>query len=192
MARGKFWLAHSTRSRPQTSILQNQHSTKTVHIVLLISFLKYTNGIIIKTNWTKATCKQWVKYHSYLQHWIVWNLPILTDFTVLTDDVWLCKTHWVHNQQAGNSWGCHSQHEQLDLEDTGDPWPLAPRSQPADKGVKDWDKDCNESPFQNSRRTNHKIMWWLFQYLYFPQFKYSLTYSYTEALWYRDILPKYL
>ena len=48
---------------------------KTVYTVFLISFLKYTHGKPVKTKWTKATCKQfWVKYHSYLQHWILWNL----------------------------------------------------------------------------------------------------------------------
>ena len=76
MARGKLQLVHSTWSWWQTSILQSQHSMKTVHVVFLISFTKYTNSKSIKTNWTKATCKQfWVKYHSYLQHWILWNLP---------------------------------------------------------------------------------------------------------------------
>ena len=45
---------------------------------VLVSFLKYTHGKTIKTNWIKATCKQfWVKHHSYLQHWILWNLPHL-------------------------------------------------------------------------------------------------------------------
>ena len=40
MERGALWLAHSTWSWSQTSILQSQHSKKTVHIVLLISLLK--------------------------------------------------------------------------------------------------------------------------------------------------------
>ena len=43
----------------------------------LISEINTQIGKAIKTNWTKATCKQfWVKYHSYLLHWILWNLCV--------------------------------------------------------------------------------------------------------------------
>ena len=56
--------------------MTNIHFTKSTfdenrsYCVYLVS--ETHNGRTIKTNWTKAKCKQfWVKYHSYLQHGIL-------------------------------------------------------------------------------------------------------------------------
>ena len=48
------WLIPHNHSH--TAIVQSQLWMKTVYIVFLISFLKYTHGKTVKTIWTKATC----------------------------------------------------------------------------------------------------------------------------------------
>ena len=56
MARGKLWLTTFTQSQKQASC-HKVRLNKIVHIVFIVSFLKYTNGQIIKANEIEATVK---------------------------------------------------------------------------------------------------------------------------------------